>query len=239
MDALARLFRVLRDLADDLAPVVVGDGGLAVGLHPPVPMYRTGDHAVASMAWFREGRRRGRLEVVHVELSLPRAAPRRLDEAVLARAAASRAARALARALVVRPLVVGQALGLGRPALERDERRRSLSGTFGRGRRGFGGAFFLFCCGNRRALVDGLLASAPPAGRCLMDSMKASFRLMRSSRSISYWDLGRRGCSTACADDEVCLRAVAWARAFACALAPFAQALCAVAEASDAAALCR
>ena len=71
------------------------------------------------MAWFREGRRRGRLEVVYVEAFERRALLLgELDEAVLARAAASRAARALARALVVRPLVVGQALGPGRPALE-------------------------------------------------------------------------------------------------------------------------
>ena len=78
-----------------------------------------GDHAVASMAWFREGRRRGRLEVVHVEL-VERGALLlgEVDEAVLAGAAAAGAARALARALVVRPLVVGQALGLGRPALQ-------------------------------------------------------------------------------------------------------------------------
>ena len=34
VDALAG--HELRDLADDLAPVVVGDGVLAVGLHPPV-----------------------------------------------------------------------------------------------------------------------------------------------------------------------------------------------------------
>ena len=77
-----------------------------------------GDHAVASTAWFREGRRHGRLEVVHVELVERRALLLgELDEAVIARAAAAGAARA-ARALVVRPLVVGQALGLGRPALE-------------------------------------------------------------------------------------------------------------------------
>ena len=73
----------------------------------------------ASMAWFREGRRRGRLEIVHVKL-VERGALLlgELDEAVLARAAAAGAARALARPLVVRPLVVGQALGLGRAALE-------------------------------------------------------------------------------------------------------------------------
>ncbi len=70
------------------------------------------------MAWFREGRRRVRLEVVHVEVEGRALLLGELDEAVLARAAASRAARALARALVVRPLVVGQALGLGRPALQ-------------------------------------------------------------------------------------------------------------------------
>ena len=71
------------------------------------------------MAWFREGRRRGRLEVLHVKLVEGRALLLgELDEAVLARAAAAGAARALARALVVRPFVVGQALGLGRPALE-------------------------------------------------------------------------------------------------------------------------
>ena len=73
----------------------------------------------ASMAWFREGRRRGRLEVLHVKLVEGRALLLgELDEAVVASAAAGGAARALARALVVRPLVVGQALGLGRPALE-------------------------------------------------------------------------------------------------------------------------
>ena len=66
------------------------------------------------MAWFREGRRRGRLEVLHVKLVEGRALLLgELDEAVLARAAAAGAARALARALVVRPLVVGQALGPG------------------------------------------------------------------------------------------------------------------------------
>ena len=71
------------------------------------------------MAWFREGRRRGRLEVLHVKLVEGRALLLgELDEAVVASAAAGGAARALARALVVRPLVVGQALGLGRPALE-------------------------------------------------------------------------------------------------------------------------
>ena len=71
------------------------------------------------MAWFREGRGRGRLEVVHVEVFEGRALLLgELDEAVLAGAAAAGAARALARALVVRPLVVGQALGLGRPALQ-------------------------------------------------------------------------------------------------------------------------
>ena len=92
VDALAG--HELRDLADDLAPVVVGDGVLAVGLHP-------------------------RLEVVHVERRERGALLLgELDEAVLARAAAAGAARALARALVVRPLVVRQALGPGRPALE-------------------------------------------------------------------------------------------------------------------------
>ena len=92
VDALAG--HELRDLADDLAPVVVGDGVLAVGLHPG-------------------------LEVVHVEVVERRALLLgEVDEAVLAGAAAAGAARALARALVVRPLVVGQALGLGRPALE-------------------------------------------------------------------------------------------------------------------------
>ena len=68
----------------------------------------------ASMAWFREGRRRGRLEVLHVKLVEGRALLLgELDEAVVAGAAAGGAARALARALVVRPLVVGQALGPG------------------------------------------------------------------------------------------------------------------------------
>ena len=68
----------------------------------------------ASMAWFREGRGRGRLEGVHVK-SVERGALLlgELDEAIIAGAAASGAARALARALVVRPLVVGQALGPG------------------------------------------------------------------------------------------------------------------------------
>ena len=71
------------------------------------------------MAWFRKGRGRERLEVVHVELGQRGALLLgEVDEAVLARAAAAGAARALARALVVRPLVVGQALGLGRPALQ-------------------------------------------------------------------------------------------------------------------------
>ena len=73
----------------------------------------------ASMAWFREGRGRERLEVVHVERRERGALlVGELDEAVLAGAAAGGAARALARALVVRPLVVRQALGPGRPALE-------------------------------------------------------------------------------------------------------------------------
>ena len=70
------------------------------------------------MAWFRKGRGRERLEVVHVELGQRGALLLgEVDEAVLARAAAAGAAGA-ARPLVVRPLVVGQALGLGRPALE-------------------------------------------------------------------------------------------------------------------------
>jgi hypothetical protein len=68
----------------------------------------------ASMAWFREGRGRERLEVVHVERRERGALLLgELDEAVVAGAAAGGAARALARALVVRPLVVGQALGPG------------------------------------------------------------------------------------------------------------------------------
>ena len=68
----------------------------------------------ASMAWFREGRGRERLEDVHVERCERGALLLgELDEAVLAGAAAGGAARALARALVVRPLVVGQALGPG------------------------------------------------------------------------------------------------------------------------------
>ena len=67
------------------------------------------------MAWFREGRGRERLEFVHVERRERGALlVGELDEAVLAGAAAGGAARALARALVIRPLVVGQALGLAR-----------------------------------------------------------------------------------------------------------------------------
>ena len=46
-----------------------------------------------------------------------------------------------------------------------------------------------------------------------MDSMNASLRLMRSSRSISYWDLGATGMFDGILIDEKCLRAVAWARA--------------------------
>ena len=59
------------------------------------------------MAWFREGRRRGRLEVVNVE-RFERGALLlgELDEAVLAGAAAAGAAR-VARALVARPVIVG------------------------------------------------------------------------------------------------------------------------------------
>ena len=95
------------------------------------------------MAWFREGRGRERLEFVHVERRERGALlVGELDEAVLAGAAAGGAARALARALVIRPLVVGQALGLARA---RRAAAVALSGTFLRGRRGFGGAFFLFC----------------------------------------------------------------------------------------------
>ena len=44
-----------------------------------------------------------------------------------------------------------------------------------------------------------------------MDSMKASLRLMRSSRSISYWDLGAAGMFDGMLMDEKCLRAVVWA----------------------------
>ena len=62
----------------------------------------------------------------------------------------------------------------------RCERRHSLLGGIFLGARGFGGGAFF--------------GRAPlPRGSMPMDIMKASLRLMRSSRSISYWDLGATG----------------------------------------------
>ena len=47
----------------------------------------------------------------------------------------------------------------------------------------------------------------------LLDWGRRGARLMRSSRSISYWDLGATGMFDGILIDEKCLRAVAWARA--------------------------
>ena len=157
------------------------------------------------MAWFRKGRGRERLEVVHVELGQRGALLLgEVDEAVLARAAAAGAARALARALVVRPLVVGQALGLGRAALEA---RRAAALALGhllarqaRLRRRLllvllhvAAAVGVDADGQHEGLVACVgrrLAARRHEVGALLDWGRRGARLMRSSRSISYWDFG-------------------------------------------------